>query len=206
MLDSLLRRSYGIREFSLDPDCVLRLSVTRAGRDRVLPGGVGIVRGDLIGDIHLWNERLPPIPQRGPDVAWGLALAKRLRRSLEELADVVATDPRYRTLKAIRGTGSAMLAAGQGPGRSALPALARRLEFQLVPVDQDASLFRRFTEFWENLYSLALMWAYNAPSLRTKRLAGLRRVELWMSTKTLLGRYNRAQPHLKPVLPRPEEG
>jgi hypothetical protein len=99
-----------------------------------------------------------------------------------------------------------MLAAGQGPGRSALPALARRLEFQLVPVDQDASLFRRFTEFWENLYSLALMWAYNAPSLRTKRLAGLRRVELWMSTKTLLGRYNRAQPHLKPVLPRPEEG
>jgi hypothetical protein len=46
-----------------------------------------------------------------------------------------------------------------------------------------------FGEFWENFYSWAIMWAYNAVSLRQRHLLQLRRSEFWMSIADFLRRY-----------------
>jgi len=44
----------------------------------------------------------------------------------------------------------------------------------------------RFGEFWENLYARWLMWAFNAASLRHRRLLRLRRDEVWASADAFL--------------------
>jgi len=184
-LDGLLRRLFGIREFSRSADCLLRLSVVRSRRDLTLADGTVVRPGDRVGDLHLWNERMPPLPREWPDLRWALGFQRRLKRSLEELADAVASDPAYADLAAFRAVGSAMTRHG------ALPALAERLGFELVEDPHAGGLWRRFASFWENVYSLALVWVYNPASLRSKELRGLRRVQLWISRGELERRYGR---------------
>jgi len=217
-LDCLLRRCLDIREFSRDPDCILRLGVVRAGRDLALSDGTRIARGEPVGDLHLWNERVPPMPPEGPTLSWAVTFQKRMKRSLELLAahvegqamhvegqaahteghggdDRAGEKPgpgaRYRDLKAFRAVGSFMSRresdSGSGPG--AVVALARRLGFEVVEPDRPAGWWRRFAEFWENLFNLALVWAYNPPSLRSRGLRGLGRVQLWISRDALIERY-----------------
>lgn len=181
-LDFLLRRCYGIHEFSRHPDCVARLALARSPRELTLSDGTRIARGEIVGDLHLWNERVPPMPSGGPDLAWGLGFQRKLSRSLAELAAYVEVDPRYKGVRAFRAVGSFM--AG-----GALAALARRLGFEVVRDERPPSPWRRFAEFWENAFNLALVWAYNAPSLRTRHLPGLKRVQLWIPRRTLIDKY-----------------
>jgi hypothetical protein len=53
--------------------------------------------------LHLWNEHIPLIPKSGPDLAWGLALQRRLARSWAELAAYVEVAPDFQNLRAFRG-------------------------------------------------------------------------------------------------------
>lgn len=206
-LDSLLRRCYGIREFSRDPDCLLRLAVTRSRRDLTLADGTTIRRGEPVGDLHLWNERIPPMPPGGPDLAWGLRFQRRLKRSLEELVAYLASEPGLEALRAFRAVGSFMsrptqLAGANSAGGTAarpgnpatvlagpLMSLAERMGFEIVDDDGAPGFWRRFAEFWENAFNLALVWAYNRPSLRSRTLPGLRRVQLWVSREGLVRKY-----------------
>ncbi|HCW52121.1 MAG TPA: hypothetical protein DGR79_08715 [Clostridiales bacterium] len=181
-LDFLLRRACGIREFTRDPDCILRLSVGRCGRDLVLSDGTTVRRGEPVGDLHLWNERVPSMPPGGPDLAWGLAFGRRMRRSLALLARAVEDDPKLRRLKAFRAAGSVM---GSALPR-AVAALAARLGFDVVEPEGPRGPWPRFVEFWENAYALALVWAFNPPSFEAKALMGLRRVQLWISRDRLI--------------------
>ena len=47
----------------------------------------------------------------------------------------------------------------------------------------------RFTEFWQNFYSYALIWTFNPNSLRGKPLSAIERLDLFMSRKMLRERY-----------------
>jgi hypothetical protein len=45
--------------------------------------------------------------------------------------------------------------------------------------------------FWDNFYSLLLLWVFDPASLQGKRLASLNRVVIWMSRERLTERYSR---------------
>lgn len=236
-LDSLLRRCYGIHEYSLDPDCILRLGLVRAKRDVTLFDGTEIKKGDPVGDLHLWNERLPVMPPSGPGLRWAVEFQRKAKRSLELLADYVegeAAGPRSAErapeeafpglwdIKAFRAVGSLMsreeprgavpadgpagrraTKAGKQPPTAgppptgamalvaAVPAVATRLGLEVVDVQDPAKLgaLRRFGAFWENAFNQALVWAYNPPSLRSRTLPRLRRVQLWISREKLAAKY-----------------
>ncbi len=136
------------------------------------------------------------MPPGGPDLAWGLAFGRRMRRSLALLARAVEDDPELRRLKAFRAVGSVM--------GSALPravgALAARLGLDVVEPEGPRGPWRRFVEFWENAYALALVWAFNPPSLEAKALTGLRRVQMWISRERLIDTYGEREdlPQRKP--------
>ena len=49
--------------------------------------------------------------------------------------------------------------------------------------------FGAFGEFWENLFTYWLMWAYNPASLHNRSLLSMRRTEFWMSRKQFLERF-----------------
>jgi hypothetical protein len=102
-LDAFLRRCEGIMEFTQDEQCILRFSVRRATSEEILPCGHRVLPGDSIGEIHLWNERIPPMPAGGADMKWGLLMRRRLQRSLVRLAAFVESDPRFDNVKVFCG-------------------------------------------------------------------------------------------------------
>jgi len=194
-LDAVVRRCQGIHEFSHHPDCVLRLALVRNRRDLTLPGAIGLREGDLVGDLHLWNERIPPMPPEGPTLSWAVGLRRRLGRSLEELAAAVECNARYRDIRAFRAVGTfAVKGEGETPVPLAVAALAERLGFEMVR-DHAGDAVGRSSPWTglatavENLYNLALVWAYNPPSLKTRTLPRLRRVAFWASREGLIERY-----------------
>jgi len=184
-LDWLLRRWHHVREFSQDERCLLRLALNRSERDLVLSDGTRIRRGELIGELHLWNEHIPPMGPAGPDMTWGLEFYHRLLRSLEELASYVSSAREFDDVRAFRG--EIALALEDGAGQRIK--LARRLGFDLVRTGRMARGWRRFGDFWANLYSWVLIWAFNPASMRGKGFLRLERVQLWISRETLLAKH-----------------
>ena len=59
-LDALLRHFYRIREFTDDPNCLLRLAMKPASTPLSLSDGTMIMPGDPVGELHLWNDHLLP--------------------------------------------------------------------------------------------------------------------------------------------------
>jgi hypothetical protein len=64
MLDRWLQRLQGIFEYSHKPDCFFRISFNRLRTEVVLSDGTVGRPGDQVVELHLWNERIPVIPQK----------------------------------------------------------------------------------------------------------------------------------------------
>ncbi|MDH7486759.1 MAG: hypothetical protein QHJ81_10850 [Anaerolineae bacterium] len=183
-LDLWVRRGYGVYEFSSHPDCILRLAWGRSRGEMVLSDGTFIAAGERIGELHLWNERLPPMPPEGPDLRWAVAMHRGMVRSLRLLAAYVENDPAWAGIRAWRGETALN---PRGEARSDLQFL-EGLGLELAPAEPAGPL-KRFTDFWENLYSWWLIWTFNPASLRSKRFWRLERRQVWISRATLLRRY-----------------
>src|SRR5439155_7900751 len=69
-LDAWLRSYYDIRNFTDDPQCVLRVGPMPAHMPVSLSDGTEIRKGELVGALHLWNEHVPRYSGSGPTLAW----------------------------------------------------------------------------------------------------------------------------------------
>jgi len=182
-LDKLLRWAYGVVEFCHDPECLLRIQVARCPRSLRLSDGTEVQPGEPVLLIHFWNEHMPPMNAAGPDLFWAAKAYRRMVYSLRRMAALMATEPHLAGVRAIGGvTVLIPLDESSSPGR-----LMERLGFDVLP--RPPGWLGRFGEFWENLYTWALMWAFNAASLRRKQLLRLQRTEIWMSRQRLLDLY-----------------
>ncbi|MFB0535990.1 MAG: hypothetical protein ACETWR_13530 [Anaerolineae bacterium] len=189
LFDGLLRRACGVVEFCDDRQCLLRVQLACCPRPLRLSDGTEVRRGESALMLHLWNEHIPPMGPAGPDLLWAAGVRWRLIRSLRHVAALVATDPQLAKVQAVGGVTVLFPPDDEGsPAR-----LMRRLGFDVMP--RPLGRLGRFGEFWENLYAWALMWAFNAPSLRRKQLLRLQRTEVWMSRRRLLERYGHCQDH-----------
>ena len=54
----------GIFEYTHKPDCFFRIRFNRLRTEVVLSDGTDGRRGDRVVELHLWNERIPPYPQK----------------------------------------------------------------------------------------------------------------------------------------------
>ncbi len=180
-LDALLRRCYGVYEYTQDPACILRVSFTRAKRSLTLADGTRIAPGELLAIIHFWNERLPPMPGEGVNLRWAREMYRTLRPSLSLLAQHLAADPGLATARAVGGEAAFIAAANLKAGMS----LLTRLGFEIQPASRGTGAWGRFVTFWQNFYTWMLVWAFNRPSLRGRTPLDLERYWLWMSRATL---------------------
>lgn len=195
--DRCLCRRMGLRELSDDPRCLFRGRVLEAAYPllaadgRQTPSGIPselssefsseIPAGAPVLELHLTGERIPPLPADGPDVAWAVRGQRLLRRSCRQVALRLADDPELRDVRAVGGA-TLLFTSEHGPGKALFP----RLGFTASPY---RSPLGRFGEFWENVYTWLLMWAYNPTSLKHRRLLGSRRTEVWMTRERFLGRH-----------------
>ena len=179
--DRFLCRLQGVFVFWDDPDCMFRAQIARAPHRIVLPGAT-IPAGAKALALHFWNEQMPHIPAEGPTLALGLRASRMIVASFRVLAREMGRDPRLAGVQALGGT-TVLFAIGDASGAEKL---FTRLGFTVFPHRHPLG---RFGEFWENLYTWALMWAYNAVSLRQRCLIALRRTEVWMAPGVFLRKY-----------------
>lgn len=183
--DWFLRRLYGIYEFAPEDDCIFRIAFGKSDRELTLSDGTRILQGETIGELHLWNERIPPMPKEGPDLAWGLRFHRLMRRSLAELVRYIESAPEWKGIRAFRGES----AVDAQEGLQQATELLGRLGFDLLPLGRSISRLKPFLEFWENIYLWGLIWTFNPASLKGKRLLDLQRCQIWISRRRLLERY-----------------
>lgn len=103
LLDRALRRAGHIHEYSDDAACLFRYRVITAPNPFLL-GGETIPSGAPLLEIHLWNERVPPIPMKGPDLGWGKRFQHAIVDGLRHLAAHVETQPQLLEARAVGGT------------------------------------------------------------------------------------------------------
>jgi hypothetical protein len=184
--DRFLCRLQGVFVFWDDPDCLFRAQVTRASRTIVLPGKEVPAGAKVLG-LHFWNEHMPQIPPEGPSLALAVRGRRMIVGTFRRLAREMHSDPRMDGVQALGGA-TVLFAAGDG---SSGERLFTRLGYTVFPYQNPLG---RFGEFWENFYTWALMWAYNAVSLRQRHLLALQRTESWITVDEFLRRYGTGEP------------
>jgi len=183
-LDILVRRAYHVWEFTQDENCILRIALGKSAKDMTLSDGTRIQKGEVVGELHFWNEHLPRMEKEGPSLEWALKSYRLWRASLKKLAAYLENDPQFENVRAFRGESALLKDVLEGS------ALFERLGFDLVRRDR-TSVLKRFGEFWENLYTWWLIWTFNPGSLRSKKLSRMERAQIWISRQALLEKYGR---------------
>jgi len=179
--DGWLSRVEGVTPFTDDPQCLLRIQRGRAPADRFLPEAV-VPAGSPVLYLHVWNERLPPIPGPGPDLLWARRTQRLVIASLKLMAQHLRQNPSLDDVRALGGV-TAFLSLGRAKGGRAL---FEHLGFTVLPCYRPLGAFG---EFWENFYTAWLIWTFNPASLRHRRFWDLQRTEFWMGREKFLARY-----------------
>jgi hypothetical protein len=172
LIDLVLRRLSHIETFSTDPRCILRTSLTRA-KHTIRLSSTTIAAGASLLLIHFWNERMPTIPPQGPDFRWAVDSQKRFVHSLRLLHSWAVNQGLAGEIKAIGGA----TVLFSGDLSTAQQRLLEHLGFELTAY---YSPLGRFGEFWENLFTWALMSTYNPGTLHGKRFREIQRMDIWM--------------------------
>jgi hypothetical protein len=183
-LDVLVRRAYHVHEFTQDENCILRIALGRSTKDMILSDGTRIEKGEVVGELHLWNERLPRMENEGASLQWALKAYHLWRVSLRQLTAHLEDEPQFAGVRAFRGETALRKDDLEGSD------LFERLGFDLVRADRSSRL-KRFGEFWENLYTWWLIWTFNPGSLRRKDFFRMERAQIWISCRAMIEKYGR---------------
>lgn len=181
--DAWLSHVEGVEPFTDDPNCVIRLQVASTSHALTLPKTT-IPRDVTVLLLHAWNERMPAIPSDGPDLAYGLQFQRLMLASFKSVARHILANPALQRVQAVGGV-TAHIALKEADGGRAM---LEHLGFTVMPYHRHW-LLGAFGEFWENFYTWWLMWTFNPPSTRHRKLWDLQRTEFWMTKDEFLKRY-----------------
>jgi hypothetical protein len=183
-LDRLLRRCYGVHEYTDDKECIFRIALRTVRSDVALQPGMLVRSGDTIAELHLWNEQLPLVPPEGANMAWGALVDRQIRRSLTLLAAHLVAHP---NVVAVHGEA----AFGCQMGQQQRNRFARRYGFEIVTgVPRLRSRVRHFCDdflFW------GLTQTFNPHGLKGKPVHRARH-DIWMSRTELHQRWSTTAP------------
>lgn len=183
-LDRFLRLRMGIFEYSHDPDCLARIAIIPADADARLADGTTVRKGDRVIDLHFWNDRIPPMPEGGFSLAWGVQMERRFVVSFRALSAYLDSRPDLRDISAVRA--ETAFSARSGPVK--IERIMARWGFESHTPMAAPGLIARLHRFGADLLLAALTWAFNAGALRHtgwKR----RHDRFWMARSVLSERY-----------------
>lgn len=181
--DDWLSHVEGVEPFTDDPQVIMRIQTGRAAWCIPLPECT-IPSDSEVLFIHLWNERIPPIPADGPDLGWARRTQHMMIYSFEEVANHMQADLAFQKIQAVGGVIAQISLKRSDGGR----AMFEHLGFTIFPYHRPAG---SFGEFWENFYTWWLMWAYNPASTRYHHMLNLQRSEFWMTRDKFLDRFGK---------------
>ena len=181
--DDWLSHVEGVEPFTDDPQCIMRIQTGRVHHDIAFPNQ--IIRSDSRAlFIHFWNERMPVIPDTGPDLAYGLKFQRLIVDSMKLIAKHIRDNPPLDDIQAVGGITTFISREQADGGR----ALFQHLGFTIFPYPRTLGAFG---EFWENFYGWWLMWTYNPVSARYRKMLEMQRTEFWMTKEKFLDRFGK---------------
>jgi hypothetical protein len=183
LIELLVRKGLHVYEFTDDPECILRIQLTPAPHSANIHGQA-IARGDLVLGIHAWNERMPRLPEQGANIEWAIRLRRLTIHSFEEVARELQKGGKYSTVRAIFGESTIFSFSEHTGGLR----MMQRLGFTMLPYQSSSG---KFGEFWANLFSWWLMWAFNNASLNSREFRHLERTEAWMLIGDFIQRFGK---------------
>jgi hypothetical protein len=186
-VDAALRRYYGIREFTDDAVCILRLSHERAWRGLLLSDGTPIAAGEPVGELHFWSEHMPAFARDGPDLGWAVETYRRLRRSFVLLARALAEDPDRLDLQAVFARWAFAGAFDATHQRRLIE------EFGLDIFSPDRTVTHRVHDLMQDFLLWGMLRAFNPRALHSHGFFRSRQ-ELWISRPALLARFGTPLP------------
>jgi hypothetical protein len=183
-LDGVLCRCQSIVEYTSDPNCILRIRLSRLDGDVVLSDGTRGRAGDRIIDLHFWNEHIPRMPERGASIAWARQMHLCFRNSLRELARYLALRPDLDDVCIIRCN----MGLGVPEQNTQVVRLIARYGFERLPGAAAATMGERVRCFGENILISLMVWVHNAAALRWDTLRR-GRTQVFLSRRVLEQRY-----------------
>ena len=164
-LDRGLQRLQGIFEYTHKPDCFFRIRFNRLRTEVVLSDGTVGRRGDRVVELHLWNERIPAVPAKGPSLAWGRQFNRCFAESLRELARFLMSKPELRNITIIR----ANMSLGSKAQSDSLYGIVSRHGFEVFPDEVGLSLPVHARRFGENILYWLLTLVSNPAAARSNK-------------------------------------
>lgn len=184
-LDAYMRRRQGIIEFTTDKHCVLRVSARPAYVGEWLPGGRLAVPGEWVGEFHLWNEHIPPMPPGGADMIWGALMRRRLRRSLLLMAEFVQSNPRFANVSVF--CGESAFAAGKSLYHTR--GMATFFGFEITENRRRDGFWGWWSRLGEAIYLWGMVRTFNPGALKPKSLMRPVWFQFWLTREMLLKKY-----------------
>ena len=144
-------------------------------------------RGDRIGVLHLWNERMPVISENGPDLAWAREMARSLKYSFGLLAEYVTSDPSMTGIEAFGGDLTFVYSTG-------VLRVFGRLGIETRDELSASGMASRFVAAAMRIWAWLLRWAFNPASVRGKGLGVFDRRSIWLSVRRLIELHGHMEP------------
>jgi len=196
-IDAIQQRRHHVLPLDRGTHSLFRVSRRTSPEDRVLADGTVVHQGDPIVEFHYWNERIPPMGPEGPDVTWGLQFYRRLRRSLNDLAEYVRDNPDCRDVVAVYGEASYAASVGWKKYEKFISDFG--FEFSHQPA---TATRKNLVYLFTHLYSWLLVWAANPASLRGRAFGTAERCYIWQSREALIRRHGRSEGRREAVIAR----
>lgn len=184
--DSFLRRQQNVFEFCSHSHCLLRLALRRAA-DIDLPCQFSSSRGALVGELHLWNEHIPPLSASDSRFAWVMQLRRQMQESFALLAASVRADPHLNEIELFY----AKTQLGANKQRTHFERLVKSFGFEDIEELSyaDADMLGQWMYLGDCIYLWILARAFSPVLPRHPRPIRLPFRRLWMSRETLLKKY-----------------
>ncbi len=184
-IECVLRRVRGIKEFGDRSDAVFRLAIGKVNRPVRLSEGNTLQPGDVVGELHLWNEHLLLARARRPDLLWAVTIRRRMSESLRHLAAYLLADHRFDEVTALR----IQPASVGGRRETTVTRILARYGFeandQADAKRQPSWLYRYGDNFWLWMMS----WTFNPARSREDWRFDRRRIEFWISRARFIALY-----------------
>ena len=116
-------------------------------------------------ELHLWNERIPAVPAKGPSLAWGRQFNRCFAESLRELARFLMTKPELGNITIIR----ANMSLGSKAQSASLYGIVSRHGFEVFPDEVGLSLPVHARRFGENILYWLLTLVSNPAAARLNK-------------------------------------
>jgi hypothetical protein len=184
-IDAYMRRCQGIIEFTDNEQCILRISFRRARKGERFFGGRLAANGEWVGELHLWNEHIPPMSPGGADMAWATTIRRRLRLSLIILAQFIQSDPRFSNINVFCGE----TAFASGKCLDHTRGLASFFGFEITENRRSSGFWGWWERLGEAIYLWGMVRTFNPGALKVESLMKPAWFQFWLRRETLIETY-----------------